>query len=307
MGSSGRKGIIRADNIHAAFGKRKSAAYPVQIEVNIAENRANSIIKMLRKQQTDNNEKLYIAKLELFVSPQYYILESVEDLPFCQAVPTAVDMRSFQIRSEFICPPSENKTVSHMIPPANQPVVNTGTAYVLIPEKARKGNIYYSNNIPHGLGTGVVFINAGYVDDKKIIFEESSLLNNNFSYSIIVDEDSGTFSVAVRINSDIKKTNLKFCWTASRFPDMGNSERKIEINPSVRYAGRYETVHFDVSHPDGKVWKNGELEWSVHPDNGGQITSSGIFTAFDIPGFYEIRVKSIAEPDLNATAFLVVQ
>ena len=36
---------------------------------------------------------------------------------------------------------------------------------------------------------------------------------------------------------------------------MGNSERKIEINPSVRYAGRYETVHFDVSHPDGKVWK----------------------------------------------------
>ena len=39
----------------------------------------------------------------------------------------------------------------------------------------------------------------------KIIFEESSLLNNNFSYSIIVDEDSGTFSVAVRINSDIKK------------------------------------------------------------------------------------------------------
>ena len=307
MGSSGRKGIIRADNIHAAFGKRKSAAYPIQIEVDIAENRADSIIKMLRKQQTDNNEKLYIAKLELFVSPQYYILESVEDLPFCQAVPTAVDMRSFQIRSEFICPPSENKTVSHMIPPANQPVVNTGTAYVLIPEKARKGNIYYSNNIPHGLGTGVVFINAGYVDDKKIIFEESSLLNNNFSYSIIVDEDSGTFSVAVRINSDIKKTNLKFCWIASRFPDMGNSERKIEINPSVRYAGRYETVHFDVSHPDGKVWKNGELEWSVHPDNGGQITSSGIFTAFDIPGFYEIRVKSIAEPDLNATAFLVVQ
>ena len=97
------------------------------------------------------------------------------------------------------------------------------------------------------------------------------------------------------------------CWTASRFPDMGNSERKIEINPSVRYAGRYETVRFDVSHPDGKVWKSGELEWSVHPDNGGQITSSGIFTAFDIPGFYEIRVKSIAEPDLNATAFLVVQ
>ncbi len=37
----------------------------------------------------------------------------------------------------------------------------------LFQKKARKGNIYYSNNIPHGLGTGVVFINAGYVDDKK--------------------------------------------------------------------------------------------------------------------------------------------
>lgn len=303
--ASGRKGIIRADNINASLGKAKLAAYPVQMEVEIADIKRDSIIKRLRKQEI-NSSKLYLARLELFVSPQYFILESVESLPFFQTVPTAVDMRSFQMRSEFMCSQSVNKTIP-CVSSAIQPAVNTGIAHVKIPERAKKGKLYYSDEIPHGLGTGIVFISAGFIDDKNIIFEDSSLLNKKFSYGVRVNKDTGMFTIAVKPDYDIEETVLNFCWTASHFPEKGNDERKLEIYPSVRYAGRHETVHFDVSHPNGKLWKKGELEWSVRPDNGGQITSTGIFTAFDIPGFYEVKVKSIAEPDLSATAFLVIQ
>lgn len=303
--ASGRKGIIRADNINAFLGKARLEAYPVQMEVEIADIKRDSILKKLRKQEI-NNSKLYLARLELFVSLQYFILESVESLPFFQTVPTAVDMRSFQMRSEFMCSQPVNKTIP-CGSSAIQPVVNTGIAHVKIPARAKKGKLYYSDEIPHGLGTGIVFISAGFIDDKNIIFEDSSLLNKKFSYGVNVNKDTGMFTIAVRPDYDIEDTVLSFCWTASHFPEKGSDERKLEIYPSVRYAGRHETVHFDVNHPNGRLWKKGELEWSVHPDNGGQITSTGIFTAFDIPGFYEVKVKSIAEPDLSATAFLVIQ
>ncbi|MCH5195984.1 MAG: hypothetical protein J1F28_04685 [Oscillospiraceae bacterium] len=299
------KGIIKIENIKASCNNVQFSASAVYAETEIAEDSGFSVINRLRGKNDQHSFGLYLARLELYVSPQYYILESVKKLPFSQSIPSVAELRAFQLRSEFVRTRCSNN-VENPVQPSVQPLVNSGYIRVEIPEKAKKGQVFHSVYMPHGLGTGAVFINTGISDESGIVFENSSVVNESFSYGVSVNKETGMFSVSVKLNRDHEKDTLNFCWFATRLPEK-TVLRKIEIYPSVRYAGRYETVQFTVSHPDGGIWRNGELEWNVTPDDGGNITQSGVFTAFDKPGFYEISVRSAAEPDLTASAFLVVK
>ncbi len=299
------KGIIRLENIKALCNKTQLSALPVFAETSIVSKGRSAVINALDSKEEEHGFGLYLAKLELYVSPQYYILESATALPFSQTIPSLADLRAFQIRSEFA---RTRQSDSAKIPaqPSLRPLTSSGYITVEIPDKAKRGQTFTSSEIPHGLGTGAVFINAGLVDGGSVVFEGSPVINDDLCSSVSVNTDTGMFSVAVRLNRDLDKSTLNFCWLASKVPEK-TVHRKLEIYPSVHYAGRYETVQFTASHPDGGVWRSGELEWSVTPDDGGIITRSGMFTAFDKPGFYDISVRCPAEPELCATAFLVVK
>lgn len=303
--SFANKGIIRIENVKAFCNKTQLSAVTVYAVTDIVGNSGFAVINSLKGRNEEHSFGLYLARLELYVSPQYFILESVKSLPFSQIIPSVPDLRAFQLRMEFARTRCSNR-VEDPVQPSVQPLVNSGQISVEIPEKAKKGQVFRSAEIPHGLGMGAVFINAGFSDNGSIVFEGASVVNDNFSYGVRLNKDTGMFYVSVKLNCDHEKDTLNFCWLASK-----NSEktvcRKLEIYPSVHYAGRYETVQFTVSHPDGGIWRNGELEWSVIPNDGGIITQSGLFTAFDKAGFYEIGVKCLAEPDLTASAFLVVK
>lgn len=304
--SFANKGIIKLENVKAVCNKARLSAHNVYADVNIVGENALSVINGIESRNEKQNFGLYLARLELYISPQYFILESVKSLPFSQTIPSIAALRAFQLRSEFTRTHYSNSVESPAQPSSVRQLTNSGYISVEIPEKARKGQIFRSPEIPHGLGTGAVFINAGFSEDSSIVFESSSVMNENFSYGVSVNKDTGLFYILVKLCRDHEKDTLNFCWLASRLPEKTIS-RKIEIFPSVHYAERYETVQFTVSHPDGGIWRSGELEWSVEPDDGGAITQSGVFTAFDKAGFYEIIVRCSAEPELTASAFLVVK
>lgn len=299
------KGIIKIENIKALCNKAQLSAAPVYAAADIVGDSGFAVINSIDSRNEERRFGLYLAKLELYVSPQYFILESAESLPFSQIVPSISDLRAFQLRLEFTQNRYSN-SVENSVQPSFQQLVNSGYISVEIPEKAKKGQIFRSDEIPHGLGIGDVYINAGISDGSSIVFESSCVVNVDFSYGVSVNKDTGVFSVSVKLNRDQEKTTLNFCWLASKLPEK-TVYKKLEIYPSVHYSGRYETVQFTVSHPDGGIWRNGELEWSVTPDDGGIITQSGVFTAFDKTGFYEISVRCSAEPDLTASTFLVVK
>ncbi len=299
------KGIIGIGNIKAVCNGVQLTADSVYAAVNIVGENALSVIGNLENGSGERKFGLYLARLELFISARYFILESVKNLPFSQRIPSIPELRAFQLRSEFTAA-RYIRNVENPVQPSVCRLTNSGHISVEIPEKSRKGYIYRSDETPHGLGTGEVFINVGFSDRGIVIFENSSVVNRDFSYGVSVNKDTGMFCVLVRLNRDHDKETLNFCWLASRLPEKTVS-RKLEIFPTVRYCGRYETVRFTVSHPDGGIWRNGELEWSVIPDDGGVLTQAGVFTAFDKAGFYEIGVKCPAEPELTASAFLVVK
>lgn len=299
------KGIIRIENIKALCNTTQLSASPVFAETSIVGDSRFAVTNVLDSKNEEHSFGLYLARLELYISPQYYILESVTALPFSQTIPSLADLRSFQIRSEF-ARAQRSGLAEQPVQPSVQPLTSSGNITVEIPDKAKKGQVFKSAEIPHGLGTGAVFINAGFSNGSGIVFESFPVINGDFCSGVNVNRDTGMFSVSVRLTRDFDKSTLNFCWLASRVPEK-TVHRKLEIYPSVHYAGRYETVQFTASHPDGGVWRTGELEWSVSPDDGGIVTQSGTFTAFDKPGFYEISVKCVAEPELSATAFLVVK
>lgn len=299
------KGIIRIGNIKAVCNNTRLSAESVYAAVNIVGENALSVIGNIEDQLCERKFGLYLARLEMYISRQYFILESVKSLPYSQRVPSIPDLRAFQLRSEFAAA-RYIESAKAPVQPSDCQHTNSGYISVEIPEKSKKGYIYRSEETPHGLGTGAVFINVGFSEKNIVVFENSSVVNRDFSYGVTLNKDTGMFCVVVRLNSDHDKDTLNFCWLASKLPDKTVS-RKLEIFPCVHYAGRYETVQFTVSHPDGGIWRSGELEWSVMPDDGGVITQSGVFTAFDKAGFYEIAVKCAAEPELTASAFLVVK
>ncbi|MBD5128359.1 MAG: hypothetical protein HDT43_00310 [Ruminococcaceae bacterium] len=299
------KGIIKIENVKAVCNKVRISAAPVYAATEIVGENAFSVINSLKSRKEEHRFGIYLARLELYVSPQYFILESVKSLPFSQIIPSVPELRAFQLRSEFAWK-RHSDIAENPVPPPVQPLINSGYIDIEIPEKAKKGQIFRSAEIPHGLGIGTVFISVGFSDGSGIVFESSSVVNGDFSCGASVNKDTGMFSVAVRLNRDHEKAALNFCWLASRLPEKTVS-RKLEIYPSVHYAGRYETVQFTVTHPDDGIWRNGELEWRVTPDNGGIITQSGSFTAFDKAGLYEISVRCLSEPDMTASAFLVVK
>lgn len=300
------KVIIRIENIKAVCNGARLTAADVYAAVNIVGENALSVINNMENRNGERKFGLYLARLELYISERYFILESVRNLPFAQSIPSIPELRAFQLRTEFVPAHYITRSAENPVQPSVCRLTNSGHISVDIPEKSRKGYIYRSDETPHGLGTGEVFINVGFSDRGIVIFENSSVVNRDFSYGVSVNKDTGMFCVLVRLNRDHDKETLNFCWLASRLPDKTVS-RSIEIFPAVHYCGRYETVRFTVSHPDGGIWRNGELEWSVVPDDGGVITQSGVFTAFDKAGFYEIGVKCLAEPELTASAFLVVK
>lgn len=303
--SFAEKGIIRLENISAVCNNARFSADTVYAAVDIVGEGALSVINSLGRQSGERRSGLYLARLELYVSPQYFILEAVKGLPFSQSVPSVPELRAFQMRSEFArtrCSGSVERTVQ----PTALPLVNSGYIIVELPEGAKKGQIVRSAETPHGLGTGDVFIGAGFSENGAVVFEGSSVVNRDFGWGVSANKGTGMFSVSVRFDRDHGKGTLNFFWFAARLPEKTVSE-KLEIYPSVYYAGQYETVQFTVSHPDGGIWRNGELEWSVTPDSGGVITQTGTFTAFDKAGFYEVCVRCAADPELTATAFLVVK
>lgn len=304
--SFANRGVIRIENARAFRDKVPLAARAVCAETEIVGGGALAVTEGLKRRSAARRTGLYLARLELYVSPQYYILESVASLPFSQSVPTAAELRSFQIRSEFTRASRADIAEKAAPKPAAGPLVNSGSVTVEIPDKAKRGQTFRSAEIPHGLGTGTVFVTAGTADGSSVVFEGVPILNGDFCCGTSVDRDAGLFSVSVRLNRDLDRRTLELCWFAVKTPDK-TARGELEIYPSVYYARRYETVRFSVSHPDGGVWRSRELRWSVTPDDGGAITPEGVFTAFDKAGFYEIAVSCAADPSLTATAFLVVK
>lgn len=212
-------------------------------------------------------------------------------------------------------------------PRYQDPVYASGVCEIPLGSGARRGQLFRSDEILHGLGKGNVFVQVGfeYLDDdpklgamaKHTIYGDPQFFADeeppiSFADTAVkVMNDRGSFVVAVQLTRDTAQTLIALRWVAIRLP-VGEEQTKLQrlggksiaaVQPTVVLAAR-ESHYFNVK------FKNMEpctLTYELTERDSGEITSDGIYTAPAKEGVYEIRISCADAPLISTYAYAVVK
>ena len=178
-----------------------------------------------------------------------------------------------------------------------EPVYATGVCEIPLGSGARRGQIFRSDEILHGLGTGNVFVQVGFEflsEDPKLGATARSTIYGDPQF--FAEEEPPISSLR---------------WVAIRLP-VGDEPNKLQrlsgksiaaVQPTVVLATR-ESHFFNVK------FKNMEpctLTYELTERDSGEITSDGIYTAPAKEGVYEIRISCADMPLVSTYAYAVVK
>ncbi|MCR5098828.1 MAG: hypothetical protein K6B14_07770 [Lachnospiraceae bacterium] len=206
------------------------------------------------------------------------------------------------------------------------PEIATGIVEIPLGEDARRGDIFYSGEIMHGLGKGNVYVEVGYElisDDenasslKSTIYgspdifgsEQKSVVNAETAVRVL--NDKGSFVVGARLLDTVDYLMLTYRWIAIRFPSGDQITEEQEIvgasispeMPTVRMLTKeshYFGVRFDGLEPCS-------LTYELTDESSGDITADGVYTAPAKAGVYEIRIFCTDMPKICTYAYAVVE
>lgn len=208
-----------------------------------------------------------------------------------------------------------------------EPLYATGTCEIPLPSAARRGQVAYSDEIVHGLGSKTVFVSVGteYLsDDPKLgvvarstiygnvhLFPKEAVGQPRIETAVKVHNDRGSFVVAAQLQENTTQVILKLRWVAVA---LQNDQEKTRIQkiagksitavqPTVVMATR-ESHFFNVR------FRNMEpctLTYELTEKDSGEITSDGIYTAPGREGVFEIRISCADMPLLSTYAYAVVK
>ncbi len=208
----------------------------------------------------------------------------------------------------------------------SMPKIATGIVEIPVGDHARKGDICYSGEIMHGLGSGNVYVEVGYE-----YLEENRMLGRNAKTTVYGDpklfdqgdlkvaaqtavkvfNDKGSFMVALRLEEDVKMLVLTYRWVAIRYDsekqkdemDVNNIQSISVITPTV-VIGTKESYYFQVKFNN---MKNCSLSYELTEQGSGEISAEGIYTAPSKEGVYEIRIYCTDKPLICTYAYAIVK
>ena len=213
-------------------------------------------------------------------------------------------------------------------PQQREPLIATGVCEIPLPPNAKKDQIVYSDEIVHGLGSGLVFVSAGieyFSDDPKLgttarstvygdaaLFSASSeLMIPSIETAVRVMNDRGSFIIAVKLNEPTPLAVLTLRWNAY-MPPAGSESSRLGIRDGKSISAVRPTVvmYTRESHYFSVAFKNMEpctLNYELTEKNSGSITPDGIYTAPGREGIYEIRIYCADMPLISTYAYAVVK
>lgn len=227
----------------------------------------------------------------------------------------------------------EQPAESHALPAGDEPQaarddirIATGTLEIPIGDDARRGDIFYSGEIMHGLGAGNVYVDVGYEfieDDSQVrasakstiygcagIFAKEQRSVVEAETAVRVLNDKGSFVVGARLTGDVDYLILNYRWVAIRFPSGELDHRNLPSGggitpetPTVRMAAK-ESHYFGVRFTNMEPVS---ITYEMTEHGSGEITPDGIYTAPTKPGVYEIRIFCTDMPRICTYAYAIVE
>ncbi len=271
------------------------------------------------------HQSIYLAKINMVWAGSTVVIEDVEQMPFRQYISSdalaSVRERAAEEELNYL-----RRCVEELISGGSKTVLETKPAFseslrtaegvvtIKLGIGGMAGQKFFSEPIAHGLGLGNTAILCGilYGDGESrvcygadSVFEDQGRIRADVAAS--ADTQAGTFVVGLKLTEPTTAESVKIYWMAmqdksSRGED--GEKRAIFLKPDMVYLSLREEYYFE---PVFTGSADKRVTWSVREERGGNIDENGMYTAPNVPGIYEIVARSVAHPDLTATAFAVVR
>lgn len=315
---------------------------PIKISItdeNPEELVAEEVGKVSLEMQNMVGRKEYIclAELQLVRTDSAYIIDYIVDKRKNQYIAAPAKQR---VRTEYLSyfteekqiPPEENHPVEKK---HNQsggregrlPMIATGTLEIPLGDHVKKGDIRYSGEIMHGLGSGNVYVEIGYEyyeEDRALgantkstvygrpeLFEDSAEGIHEVETAIKVLNDKGSFVVAAKLGKELDYLLLTYRWVAIRFQsgeEIGlvddYRDKSISAETPTVILGTKDSYFFNV------VFHNMDqcsIAYELTENGSGAITSDGVYTAPTKEGVYEVRIYCTDMPIICTYAYAIVK
>ncbi len=270
-----------------------------------------------------NIQGICLARISVLKAGETYLIGTVESMPFHQFVytnPLAQVMNELTLQEEEKAGytyglPSEKRdgTIREDI---QRNWTACGEAVIQLGFGGLKGQQFFTEEIVHGLGLGVVYILLGEADDmgdtSSIIYGAQDIFEQRtrkvpLKMAAKIDVTKGTFQIGIECLEDTIEQQVKIHWIAikdKREKQTIKEKRTLKIQPDMANVLVRENYYFEAllqGVSDSRVF------WSVKEAEGGSIDENGMYTAPNQPGVYEIIAKSMDEENLTASTYVVVR
>lgn len=261
-------------------------------------------------------QSIYLAKISFIRAGGSYLIQRVENVPFDQYITNNVLNGAI---NQMLCKDMERiqagkgggKTGENTAQKEEKKgrfQFAQGETEISFGERFVKGKTFFSQEIVHGLGVGQASIILSAVRNKDAeiygnmeVFEDTKIL-----LAAKLNRESGSFVIGARAVEECMETSVQIHWTVLKEKEETageKEERRIFIKPNV--------LHLKVreSHPLEAVctnMKDKRLKWSVG-ENCGTVDDSGMYTAPNESGVFEVCVQSVAYQDVKASIFVIVR
>ncbi len=270
-----------------------------------------------------NMQGICLARISVLKAGETYLIGAVEAMPFRQYVytnPLAQVMNELTLQEEekagkfYGLPLEKRDALVREEVPRNQ--IACGEAVVYLGLGGLKGQQFFTEDIVHGLGLGIVYIVLGEASDmgdtSSIVYGAQDIFEQRthkvpLKMAAKADVTKGTFQIGVECLEDIVEQQVKIHWMAvkdKRERQILQESRTLTIQPDMANVSVRENYYFEALL---QGVSNSRVFWSVKEAEGGSIDENGMYTAPNQPGVYEIMAKSMDDESLIASTYVVVR
>ena len=292
----------------------------------------------LEMRQGMGADSIRLADIRLMRTDSAYVIEDVIDpatntyinLPAQNSIRT--EYMEYYIKEADITAPAPSEagpaSDSTPVPITGSDLKNVATGVLEIPlgKDARAGDIRYSGEITHGLGSGNVYVSIGYeylsadqalgANAKSTVYGNPELFSRQSQQlvdaetAVRVLNDKGSFVVAAKLLHDVDFLVLTYRWVAIRFPsgdDLDTADYygktitaktpTVVMRPRENY---YFGVQFNNMDPVS-------ITYELTASGSGEISTDGVYTAPAKEGVYEIRIYCSDMPMVCTYAYAIVK
>lgn len=264
---------------------------------------------------------IYLAKITVIQAGDTYVIQGIENLPYQQFVWNNRLLGS--IRQMHMECRMEGEPKGGRLPSPVQPV-QAGTVFhksytygveeISLGIGGEAGQCFFSKEIIHGLGPGRVFIQVGAESSSKnggeILYGARDIFPKEpgqikVETAVKLNQDRGCFFIGVRCLEAIHEERVVLYWMAVRGQEEAYEAQKpvLTIRPNLPRIHIRETLYLEALLGDEPL---SMVRWEVKDDSGGSINETGLYTAPNQPGIYEIRAYSMEDADLQASVYVIV-